>query len=469
MKQATEQCKNYIRRGAKPTKSYWCFYMNTINYIIDSLLILYSLYYLSFVLLGLIDRKVVGEEKTEGVEAKNKFAVVIPAHNEERVISELLMNLGELNYPSSLYDVFVVADNCRDSTAKVAGRHDVTVMERTNQDKTGKGYALKYGFRRIGLMEGSSDYDAVVVFDADNLVEENFLREMNSRLENGEQIIQAYVDSKNPVDNWVTATFSMMFWINDRYTLLSRYNVGLSAVLMGTGMCISSETLRSTGWDTNTLTEDLEYSIQALFRGVKTTFTKGTKVYDEKPVSFLASCKQRLRWARGQLSVLVQYVPRLLYRSFREKNPVQLDAGLRLFQMPFIMFYFFITLLRWTMPGLFTGPIFNYVMSNVEIFGVVLPLMPFIIPSSLFLRDRLPGSAFKYVLLFPVFMYSWIAILYWALFTLDNDQWLHTSHFRSLSREDLIANDLITIVNTQSVGETRAKNLAAPRPMKTPM
>ncbi|MFB6290772.1 MAG: glycosyltransferase family 2 protein [Candidatus Bipolaricaulia bacterium] len=443
--------------------------MNTINYIIDSLLILYSLYYLSFVILGLIDKKVVGENKLKKVAPENEFAVVIPAHNEERVISELLMNLKDLGYPSSLYDVFVIADNCKDDTAKVAGRHDVTVMERTNQDRTGKGYALKYGFERIGLLDGSSDYDAVIIFDADNLMEKNFLREMNSRLENGERIIQAYVDSKNPVDNWVTATFSMMFWINDRYTLLSRYNVGLSAVLMGTGMCISSETLRKTGWDTNTLTEDLEYSIQALFEGIKTTFTKGTKVYDEKPVSFLASCKQRLRWARGQLTVLVQYVPRLLYRSLRERNPVKLDAGLRLFQMPFIMFYFFVTLLRWTLPGLFTGPIFNYVMSNVEVFGVLLPLMPFIIPSSLFLRDRLPGTAFKYVLLFPVFMYSWIALLYWAIFTLDNDQWLHTSHFRNLSRKDLVAKDLITSVNTQSVKETREKNLTPPQPMKVPI
>jgi cellulose synthase/poly-beta-1,6-N-acetylglucosamine synthase-like glycosyltransferase len=73
---------------------------------------------------------------------------------------------------------------------------------------------------------------------------------------------------------------------------------------MGTGMCISKESLSRIGWNTVTLTEDLEYSIQALLKGTKTTFARETKIFDEKPVSFYASCRQRLRWGRGQLSVL---------------------------------------------------------------------------------------------------------------------------------------------------------------------
>jgi cellulose synthase/poly-beta-1,6-N-acetylglucosamine synthase-like glycosyltransferase len=444
--------------------------MSALNYVIDSLLVLYSLYYLTFVLIGLFDNDLFGDGK-DGVSSdpKNRFAIFVPAHNEEKVISKLLSNLENLDYPSRLYDVFVIADNCQDDTGSVARRHDVNVIERNNQEEKGKGYALKYGFDRIGFLDGSADYDAVTVFDADNLVEDDFLGVMNDRLESGEKLIQSYVDSKNPSDNWVTATFSMMFWINDRYTLLSRYNVGLSAVMMGTGMCISAEVLEEIGWDTKTLTEDLEYSIQALFRGIKTSFTRETRVFDEKPVSFFASCRQRLRWARGQLSVLKNYVPRLLYQGLREANPVKIDGGIRLFQMPFIMFYFLVTVLRWIMPGIFSGPVFDYVVSNIKLFGVVLPLMPFIIPSSLFILDRLPEEAFKYVFLFPVFMYSWIAILYYAVFTLDRTEWIHTSHFRNIDKKELKTSELVAAASSRNIGREKSKSMAIPRATKVTM
>lgn len=444
--------------------------MSVLNYVIDSFLVLYTLYYLTFVLIGLFDNDLFGRGKDEvSNDPENRFAIFVPAHNEERVIDKLLSNLENLDYPSSLYDVFVIADNCQDDTARLARRHNVNVLERDNQEEKGKGYALRFGFKRLGFLDGTADYDAVTVFDADNLVEDGFLRVMNDRLQEGEKLIQSYVDSKNPSDNWVTATFSMMFWINDRYTLLSRYNAGLSAVMMGTGMCISADTLEEIGWDTKTLTEDLEYSIQALFRGIKTSFTRETRVFDEKPVSFLASCRQRLRWARGQLSVLKNYVPSLLYQGIREMDPVKVDGGIRLFQMPFIMFYFLVTVLRWVMPGIFSGPVFNYVVSNIKLFGVILPLMPFIIPASLFILDRLPEEAFKYVVLFPVFMYSWIAILYYAVFTLDRTEWIHTSHFRNIDKKELKARELVAAVSSRSIEREKSKSMAIPRATKVTM
>lgn len=408
--------------------------MKTVNYLIDIFLIGYSIYFFTFVCIGLFSRK---EMKTK--KAENRFAVIIPAHNEEEVISKLLINLKEVDYPDYLYDIFVVADNCKDNTAAIARSYNVNVLERINHLQKGKGYALKYAFHKIGLTNGSSNYDAAVVFDADNLVKENFLEVMNNRLINGEKIIQAYVDSKNPADNWVTATFSMMFWINDRFNLLSRYNVGLSAVLMGTGMCISADTLNKTGWNTTTLTEDLEYSIQALSQGIKTAFTKETRIYDEKPMSFTASCRQRLRWARGQLSVVFKYVPDLIYQGIKQKNIAILDGGLRLFQQPFIMSYSIVTVLRLLFPGTFFSPLFNLAIENIGILGIFLPLMPFILPTSVYFLDNLSLKSLKYVIFFPLFMYSWVLLLYWALVTLNKKDWIPTRHSRSLSREDMLS------------------------------
>ncbi|MFW5986289.1 MAG: glycosyltransferase, partial [Halanaerobiales bacterium] len=232
--------------------------------------------------------------------------------------------------------------------------------------------------------------------------------------------------------------FSMMFWINDRFNLLSRYNVGLSSVLMGTGMCISADALQEIGWDTVTLTEDLEYSIQALAEGIKTTFARETKIYDEKPITFKASCRQRLRWGRGQLSVVFKYVPRLIYRGFKEKSLSMIDGGVRLFQQPFIMVYTLTTIFRLIFPDLFYSPFFNMLLSNLKVLGFVMPIMPYLLPSSVFILDGLSFRSYKYIIFFPLFMYSWVVILYWALFTLDEKSWLPTSHSRSLSREDIL-------------------------------
>jgi len=410
-----------------------------LNSFIDVLLIGYSLYYLTFIVLGLFDNQLFGQgEKEVSAEPESKFALIVPAHDEEAVISELLASLTDLDYPASLYDIFVVADNCQDDTAKLALEYDeVTVWERENEEAKGKDYALQFAFRRLDLLEGENDYDAVAIFDADNLVQENFLAVMNERLLQGERVIQAYLDSKNPADNWVTGTFSMMFWISDRFSLLNRYNLGLSAELMGTGMCISTDVLSEVGWNITTLTEDLEYTVQAWFEGIKTSFTRETKIFDEKPVSFWASCRQRLRWSRGQLSVIVKYVPRLLLQGLKERSIFKLDGAVRLFRMPFLMFYFLVTVIRLSFPGLFGSPLFDYVISRIKLLGFVLPLIPYIVPSLAFVLDKLPLEAYKYVLFFPAFMYSWIIVLYWALFTLDKQEWIHTDHSRNLSKEDL--------------------------------
>lgn len=407
--------------------------MNIMNYVIDVFLIGYSLYFLVFVFFGLFTRE---DKKIK--DPDKKFAVIIPAHNEEKVISKLLTNVQKLDYPNTLYDIFVVADNCSDNTAVIARSHNVNVIRRTNNLQKGKGYALKYAFTKLGFINGTSNYDAAVIFDADNLVKDNFLNVMNTRLLNGENIIQAYIDSKNPADNWVTATFSMMFWINDRFNLMSRYNVGLSAVLMGTGMCISAETLEKTGWNTTTLTEDLEYSVQALSQGIKTTFARETKIYDEKPISFIASCRQRLRWGRGQLSVVFKYITRLLSKGIKQKSFAILDGGFRLLQLPFIMSYSIITVLRIIFPEVFYSPLFTSLLENVKVLAVFLPFMPFLLPASVYFLDNLSLKSIKYVIFFPVFMYSWVIILYWSLITLNTDAWIPTQHSRSLSREEML-------------------------------
>ena len=415
------------------------FLYRAINYlvrIIDVYLVFFMLYFLFFVLLGLWTKK-----NTFSRPPEQRFAVIVPAHNEEPVIANLLDNLKELDYPQHLYDIVVIADNCQDKTAEIASRLGARVITRFNDRKKGKGHALRYCFQRLGILSGESEYDAVVIIDADNLVETNFLKAMNSRLLGGERLIQSYLDSKNPSDSWVAATFSMVFWINNRFNLLSRYNVGFSSVLMGTGMCISSSVLEEVGWDTKSLTEDLEFSVQALTHGIKTAYAYETKIYDEKPAGLWASCRQRLRWARGQLTVAFQYIPQLLKEAWKRKSPVILEGGLRLFQLFFILVSSSLVVLRFFNAQLFgPTPVMDYVFKTFSFLGILLPVMPFLLPSLVFFYDKLPVKPYRYLLFFPLFLYSWGLILYWALFTFKDTRWMPTTHtsnirFSQLSRE----------------------------------
>ena len=190
--------------------------------------------------------------------------MIVCAHNEEQVIGQLVENLHLLNYSDHLYDIFVVADNCKDNTAQIARQAGAIVYERFNDNEKGKGFAMDWMFQRLFEME--RQYDAVCVFDADNLVHPDFLREMNSRLCKGERLIQGYLDSKNPNDTWISGVFSISFWVVNHVWHLAKYNIGLSSCLGGTGMCISTDILRRHGWGATCLTEDMEFTMKALLK-----------------------------------------------------------------------------------------------------------------------------------------------------------------------------------------------------------
>ena len=263
----------------------------------------FTIYYTVIALFGMWHKK---EKKI--AEPKSKFALMVPAHNEEMVLGDLLDNLNLLKYPKELYDVYVIADNCTDKTADVAKKHGAYVLERFNKEHAGKGYAMDWAFPKI--FETGKKYDAFCVFDADNLVHLDFLSVMNTRLLKGQKVLQGYLSAKNPVDTWVSGTFAIAFWTVNHLWHLGKYNIGLSSCLGGTGMCISSDIVKEFGWGCDCLTEDMEFSMKCLSRGIRTCWVHDAIIYDEKPLSFMASWRQRKRWAQGQFDCLgtIQYI-----------------------------------------------------------------------------------------------------------------------------------------------------------------
>ncbi len=397
---------------------------------VQVIIIFFTFYYFVLSIFGLFRKK---EEKI--LTPQKTFALVVAAHNEEQVIGPLVDNLMNLDYPRRLYDVYVVADNCTDNTASIARRHGALVQQRFNTTKKGKGYALEWMFERLFKME--KKYDAVVVFDADNLANENYLMEMNSKLCQGHKIVQCYLDSKNPFDTWVTNTFSIAFWLTNRLLQLARYNAGLSNVLGGTGMCIATDVLQKYGWGAHSLTEDLEFSMKALVHGVKTSWAHDAIVYDEKPLTFVQSWRQRKRWAQGQVDVAGRYFFVLLAKGIREGKWTYIDAAFHLFQPALVMiatFFMFMNLLPIIQP------------SYTQIFKLVMPwtgwqilsAIQYVYPVVALALDGLPWRAYLGLILYPIFIYSWIPIVFLGFINRKDKEWSHTIHTRGLSYQEVV-------------------------------
>ncbi|MEG1336355.1 MAG: glycosyltransferase, partial [Clostridiales bacterium] len=253
----------------------------------------------------------------------HRFGVVICARNEETVIAQLLESLKNQDYDQEKYKCIVVADNCTDNTAAVAKEHGAIVFERFDKRKQAKGFALNFCMKKINL-EYHNEFDAICVFDADNLVSANFLTEMNKALCTSGDIAIGYRSSKNIHDSWVSEVNSIYWLILARTYHLSRQNMGLSSIASGTGFGFKLSVLGDKGWKTRTITEDVEFSIQKITEGAKVVFAKNAVFFDEQPVTFISSFQQRIRWMTGGFQCLNLYLPTVC-KSIKDGNFKILD------------------------------------------------------------------------------------------------------------------------------------------------
>ena len=264
----------------------------------------YQLYYV-FVVLTRKPKQLVAKKN-------HKFAVVISARNESAVIGQLIHSIKVQNYPSELIDVFVIADNCTDNTADVAREAGATVFPRFNSEQVGKGYALDYGFNVILSQYSDRGYEAYFVFDADNVLDVNYFREMNKTFDNGAVASTSYRNSKNYDSNWISAGYAVWFLREAKFLNQARLTLNTSCAISGTGFFISAKVIeRNGGWKWHLLTEDIEFSANSILEGERISYTPTAILYDEQPITFRDSWNQRFRWAKGFYQVFWHYGARL--------------------------------------------------------------------------------------------------------------------------------------------------------------
>lgn len=257
-------------------------------------------------------------KKTDEPVSQHRFAALICARNEEIVIGNLIESIKRQSYPAELIKVFVAADNCTDRTAQIARDMGAVVYERFDKKQVGKGYALKFLLESIEKDGYNENIDAFLVFDADNLVDAEFVCEMNKVLAGGANVATCYRNTKNFGDNWISAGYALWFIRESKFLNGPRNLLGSSAAVSGTGFMFSKKLIEKYGgWNFFTLTEDIEFTIKNVTSGEKIAYCPTAIVYDEQPTRFSQSWRQRMRWSRGYLQVFAKYGKELVKGIFR--------------------------------------------------------------------------------------------------------------------------------------------------------
>jgi cellulose synthase/poly-beta-1,6-N-acetylglucosamine synthase-like glycosyltransferase len=252
-----------------------------------------------------------------------RFAVLVPAHDEALVIERALLSLRAQLYPPTGVDIFVVADNCTDTTARLARQTGAIVYER-NDDLRAKGHALRWLLERV---HAHGSYDAYVVVDADSVVAPDFLLRMDDRLAAGAAAIQAYYHVLN-ADASPTAALRESALASLHYLRpLGRAALGLSSGLKGNGMCFSAQMLDVHGWTSAGLAEDVELHLSLVKHGVRVNFAPEAIVRADMPTTLASARSQNIRWEAGRLAALRDEILPLMGTGLARRDPVLIDAA----------------------------------------------------------------------------------------------------------------------------------------------
>ncbi len=404
--------------------------LEKIIYILGVAFLFYAGYYL-ITSIGIFKKR--KKVTNNNDDKKNFFAVIIAARNEENVIGKLIDSLKKQSYPSEYFDIYVIVNNCTDNTAIEAKKAGAKVISCTEKVST-KGEVLKYTF---DLFKDNNKIDAYAIFDADNIVHHDFLAKMNDMINSGYSVAQGFRDTKNISDNWLTSSYAILYYFQSLFLNESRYNMGRSSFLNGTGFVIKKEVIDKHGFNPKTVTEDVEFTAMCAINNEKIGFATDAITYDEQTNSFDVSWKQRKRWSFGTMECLREYFPALLKKGIKERNFECFDVGL--FYLSVISHVVFNLLPIFLLINIiihFNSLTFDNMLYKIifivisYLFGVVVRIILLKRYNKSF-KDNIGG-----VLLFDLFVFSWLPINFICLF-IKSCNWDSIKHNRSVDIENV--------------------------------
>ncbi len=401
--------------------------VKNIDFIVGTLFFVLYFYQLIYFVIPFVKK-----DKPHKEIKMHRFAVLISARNEENVIATLVDSIHHQDYPQDLIDIYVIADNCTDNTASEAENAGAIVYIRNDMEKVGKGYALDFALNRIADERGKDFYDGYFVFDADNILDTNYISAMNRTFSDGHRIITSYRNSTNYGTNWITAGYALWYIRESKFLNHSRMLLGNGCAISGTGFLVHKDVIeRIGGWKYFLLTEDIEFSISNSMAGEKIAYCSDAILYDEQPQTFKQSWTQRLRWARGFLQVFKKYGLKLIGTSFKTNRFTCYDMTMTIFPSIFMTLLIAIINVAAITVGIIQGEEWLSIAISLGqwILGAYITMFLMGLITLLTENKRIHTSAWKkikYLFTFPIFLFTYAPISIVAIF--KNVEWEPTRH-----------------------------------------
>ena len=404
-----------------------------LYYIVFYLSLTYGLFFLVTGFWGFARN---GRKQIKNHKPKTRFNILIAARNEGKVIGGLIESLKNQDYPKDLYKIYVIPNNCTDDTEEVARKAGAKIISCDVPVKT-KGDVLKHVFAKF---MDKDDFDAFAIFDADNIVDPNWLKEMNNTLLSGFNVAEGNRDSKNVSDNWLSGSYSLFYYMQNLFFNKARLNLGLSAAINGTGFVVKKSVIEKYGFDPKTLTEDSEFTAQCSLNGERIAYVEKAITYDEHPIKFKDSWNQRKRWSKGTLQCLRIYGKRLFVNIFKNGNMTSLDM-LMMFMAPIVQvisLLLFIVLTEFRFLGIELFDLFSYLFASGILFFVVTYLIGVATNVFVFkINHQKISDVLSSVFLFGLFIFTWIPINIVCLVKKDIT-WKPITHTRNVDVDALL-------------------------------
>ena len=367
--------------------------LEIINIIIMLLLVVYGLYFVITALFLFKKRK-----KDSIVSDKySHFTILIPARNEEEVIKDAIQSFKRQKYPKDNYEIVVVINNTTDNTLGVCNAEGVRCILCERKIKN-KGDALKEAFDRLK----KEKTDAYIIMDADNVVNDEFLGEMNKSLNEGTLVAKSSMDIKAKENTWVSSSYAIYFFIQSILYSIPRNNIGASCAINGTGIMIKKEVIDKFGFNVRTITEDLEFMTLCALNNIKIKFVEGAICYAEHPSDFKVSMIQRRRWTKGIYEGFIIYFNSIIKNMIKRPN-IELFDSLLIYSTPLILILslisIFINFLIVPLPIYLIITSFSLLVSYISISLCALFVC---VKSKKKIKDFLTG-----IIMFPIFLLSW--------------------------------------------------------------
>lgn len=365
----------------------------------------------------------------------HRLAVVIAARNEEQVIARLLESLNQQDYPKDQFDIYVIPNNCTDDTEGVSIANGAKIVTVPSEVRS-KGAALHYFFEDHYRQD---DYDAYLVFDADNLVAPDFLRIANRAISSGYTAMMGHRDSKNPTDSAISGSYTIFYYALNRLYNRPRTIRGMNAMISGTGFMMTKEHIRALGgWNTYTLIEDAEMTAQSALLGLTIRYEPTARFYDEQPTTFMTAWHQRMRWSVGSQQNMRLYGLDCLRHGFARQGKDAFDHFL-MFSATYMQVVGVLAMILSLLIGIYhpnPRPSDVGILVSFSLGGAI--LFPTILAIAVLLLERRPIlKMWQGIAYFWFFMLTWTPINIIALFYKTVD-WKPIRHDSTSSIEEML-------------------------------